>query len=264
MMWNYFYLFALPILLFWLLSVFDAFKPLNKKFELGQALLIAGGVLLSLFIVLLWISLERPPLRTLGETRIWYAFFLPLSAILVERKWKIRWIRVYCLLIAIIFIIIELLSPDSYDKTLMPALQSPWFIPHVIVYIVGYAFLGASSLSGFYGLYSEYRGKDTSTVLNSANLLVVLGFVFLTLGLLFGGFWAKEAWGHYWTWDPKETWAFLTWITYLIYLHIIHKKGPGNKTAFTILALGFVVLMICWFGLNYFVSPDQSVHTYSN
>lgn len=216
------------------------------------------------FIVLLWLGLERPPLRTLGETRLWYAALLPLVGFIVHYRWGIKWLSIYCVGLASMFLFINLMNPDAYDKTLMPALQSPWFVPHVIVYMISYALLAGSSVVGFHGLYAAYKGKPGNGTLHLADQLVTVGYAFLTAGLLFGALWAKEAWGHYWTWDPKETWAFLTWISYLIYIHIRHSKKDAEKFALAYLALSFVVLLVCWFGVNYLPSASFSVHTYTN
>jgi len=159
---------------------------------------------------------------------------------------------------------VNLAHPEAHDKTLMPALQSMWFVPHVIVYLVAYALLGASALAALRGLWQEERGgKNTAEILGVAESLVVLGFVFLTAGLVFGAVWAKEAWGHYWTWDPKETWAFLTWAIYLVYIHLACYRPMTRHSAFILIAGGFVVLLICWFGLNYMSAGVASVHTYS-
>ncbi|RLD79797.1 MAG: cytochrome C assembly protein, partial [Bacteroidetes bacterium] len=67
-----------------------------------------------------------------------------------------------------------------------------------------------------------------------------------------------------WTWDPKETWAFLTWLAYLLYIHFRLKKKQSPKTALWIVSLAFVVLLICWFGINYLPSAQSSVHVYSS
>ncbi|PIY34486.1 MAG: cytochrome C assembly protein, partial [Bacteroidetes bacterium CG_4_10_14_3_um_filter_42_6] len=75
--------------------------------------------------------------------------------------------------------------------------------------------------------------------------------------------WAKEAWGHYWTWDPKETWAFLTWIVYLVYIHIRYQHDQKELWALWLLGLAFVVLLVCWFGVNYLPSAANSVHVYT-
>lgn len=145
----------------------------------------------------------------------------------------------------------------------MPALQSPWFVPHVVVYILSYAMLSVSALIAFYGLIRTAQKKYTENILNLADNIVYIGFAFLTLGLLFGALWAKEAWGHYWTWDPKETWALLTWLSYLLYIHFRFKHKQKIVIALWILALAFIVLMICWVGINYLAVSGNSVHTYS-
>ena len=145
----------------------------------------------------------------------------------------------------------------------MPALQSPWFIPHVLVYLLSYAVLAASSIVAIKGLYDLYLGKIDEKSIKLADNLVYIGFSFLTLGLLFGALWAKEAWGHYWTWDPKEVWAFLTWMGYLIYIHFRYVYNFKTKQALIILASAFVILLICWFGVNYLPVANTSVHTYT-
>jgi ABC-type transport system involved in cytochrome c biogenesis permease subunit len=162
-----------------------------------------------------------------------------------------------------LFLFINYLHPETYEKTLMPALQSPWFVPHVIVYIFSYALLAASSLVAVKGLYELYFKEFEMKTLHLADNLVYIGFSFLTLGLLFGALWAKEAWGHYWTWDPKETWAFLTWLAYLVYMHFRTFQPKKTKEPLWMLSLAFIVLMICWFGINYLPSAQNSVHVYS-
>ena len=145
---------------------------------------------------------------------------------------------------------------DSYNtKTLVPALQSPWFAPHVFVYIFAYALLGVAVVIAWWKLADD---------------LVYISLAFLTIGMLFGALWAKEAWGHYWSWDPKETWAAITWIAYLVYIHYrlmskAKSQQPGAKRlAFWMLITSFVLLQMCWWGINYLPSAQgSSVHTYS-
>ncbi|MEI6757084.1 MAG: cytochrome c biogenesis protein CcsA [Chlorobium sp.] len=226
------------------------------------ALSSAGSVVMIGFIALYWSILDRPPLRTLGETRLWYAALIPLVGFLVEYRWKIGWLKYYCMVLASFFLGINMLHPEVFDKTLMPALQSPWFIPHVVVYLVGYVLLAASSVTALHNVYLQVRAKKNDTGESVSHYLALLGFVFLTFGLIFGALWAKEAWGHYWTWDPKETWAFLSWLAYLGYLHAFRYKIDRSKLQWY-LALSFVVLLVCWFGVNYLPSAQNSVHTYT-
>ena len=85
-----------------------------------------------------------------------------------------------------------------------------------------------------------------------------LGFPFLTIGIIAGGVWANEAWGSYWSWDPKETWALITWIVFATYLHArITKEWDGKKTAI-LGSLGFFVILICYLGVNF---VGKGLHT---
>jgi ABC-type transport system involved in cytochrome c biogenesis permease subunit len=236
-------------------------KPLNLA---GVIFFITGILVIAVFITQLWMHLERPPMRTLGETRLWYVFFLPFIGILFYLRWKYKWFLAYALMMSWVFLLINLSHPETYDKTLMPALQSPWFVPHVVVYIFGYAVLGVSTLVAIFGLYRHYFASIDPKVLHLADNLVYLGFGFLTLGLLFGALWAKEAWGHYWTWDPKETWAFLTWLGYLVYIHLRYRHPGKVSGALWVLSLAFVVLLVAWFGVNYLPSAQNSVHVYGS
>lgn len=223
---------------------------------------IAAGIVL---IGLLWVSLDRPPMRTLGETRFWYAVCVPLVALLIGWRFQTRVLAIPALVMGIMFLAINMRHPEYMDRTLMPALQSPWFVPHVVVYMVAYSALGLSSLTGMWAAAKRLRAREPITELDVElpHRLVLIGFPLLTCGLLFGALWAKEAWGHYWTWDPKETWAFLTWTCYLIYLHVRHKHPVKAAMNLGILVIGFGVLMLCWFGVNYLPTAQESVHTYT-
>jgi ABC-type transport system involved in cytochrome c biogenesis permease subunit len=89
-----------------------------------------------------------------------------------------------------------------------------------------------------------------------------VGFGFLVLGMLMGCVWAKEAWGHYWTWDPKETWAFVTSMAYLAYIHLRLQGDKKEKVALWLIPVAFVLLMITWIGVNYLPSAQGSIHVY--
>lgn len=230
--------------------------------RLSWLLMIAGTVVITWFLASYWVVLERPPLRTLGETRLWYAMLIPVVGFLVELRYGIGWLKYYCMGLAAMFLGINLMHPEVYQKALMPALQSPWFVPHVVVYLVGYVLLAASSVSGWHNVILNLRDRRSAKGESMSHYLALLGFVLLTFGLIFGALWAKEAWGHYWTWDPKETWAFISWLAYLGYLHLVASKTDARGLQWY-LGLAFIVLLICWFGVNYLPSAQNSVHTYS-
>lgn len=259
MSWDSFVYFAIPSVLFWILGAFLAWRPGRQKAATASTLI--GLAIFFSYIVAMWISLERPPLRTMGETRLWYSFFLPLAGLLVYIRWKYKWILSFSTMMAMVFICVNIFKPEIHSKTLMPALQSPWFAPHVIVYMFAYALLGASFLMALWLLIR--RKPASKDEIEMTDNLVYVGVAFLTFGMLFGALWAKEAWGHYWGWDPKETWAAITWFAYLLYIHYRRLRPKNLKSAMVILLVCFVFLQMCWWGINYLPSAKAtSVHTY--
>ena len=145
----------------------------------------------------------------------------------------------------------------------MPALQSPWFTPHVIVYMFAYAMLGAATVMAVYLLWFKKKGIERHEMALCDNLTYV-GLAFMTLGKLSGAVWAKAAWGHYWAWDPKETWAAATWFSYLAYIHFRLGRPAAHRKALVGLLVSFLLLQMCWYGINYLPSAQGvSVHTYN-
>ena len=186
----------------------------------GFYMMLAGAVIMT--IIVLWRRLKNATSKALG---VYFGLFVIAS------------------LFAYFFF-------DSYNtKTLVPALQSPWFAPHVFVYIFAYTLLGVAVVIAWWKLSDD---------------LVYVSLAFLTIGMLFGALWAKEAWGHYWSWDPKETWAAITWLAYLVYIHYRQIPRHRERLALWILIISFVLLQMCWWGINYLPSAQgSSVHTYS-
>ena len=254
--WEHFLYFAVVSVLLWLIGAYAAWK---NRARLAFTSTTAGLLVFFGFIVMMWISLERPPLRTMGETRLWYSFFLPLAGLLVYSRWRYKWILSFSTLLAVVFISINLFKPEIHSKTLMPALQSPWFAPHVIVYMFAYALLGAATVIAVWMLYR--RDKRPMPAVDN---LVHVGLAFMTFGMLFGALWAKEAWGHYWSWDPKETWAAITWFAYLVFIHYRQLPRHNVRLSLWLLVICFILLQMCWWGINYLPSAQgSSVHTYS-
>lgn len=182
------------------------------------------------------------------------------------------------------------------SSSLVPALQSNWLMMHVTVMIISYAALILGSLLSIAYLIitlqpqSNLTQRNLNTALDSNNnessndldrviqkngtnmldsialtldnlsyRILGIGFPFLTIGILSGAVWANEAWGSYWSWDPKETWAFLTWLVYAIYLHTRLNKGWEGKKPAIIASLGFIVTWICYLGVNLI---GEGLHSY--
>ncbi len=263
MSWQVYSIYIYIIFPMWIFGIMMLYGLKGRKGIVADILINGGVLLLIVFTAKLWIDLGRPPFRTLAETRLWYGVFLSLIGVVLYYRWRFKWILAYSLFMAMVFLLLNYFKPDTFDQTLMPALQSPWFVPHVIVYILAYAILSGATLIAADGILALWRGNTIKKRLVYADNLVYIGFAFLTFGLLFGGLWAKEAWGHYWTWDPKETWALITWMIYLLYIHFRHKHKQSEKIPLWLLVIAMIVVLICWFGVNYLAVAGNSVHTYT-
>ncbi len=274
MTWDHFIYFATAAVLLWATGAWAAWK---NRARMAYAMTILGLLVFFGFILSMWVSLERPPLRTMGETRLWYSLFLPLAGITVYSRWRYKWILLFTTVLSLVFICVNLFKPEIHSKTLMPALQSAWFAPHVIVYMMAYAVLGAATVMALYLLVKGDRSQETGvrsqetgdrrreTEYEITDNLVYVGLAFMTIGMLFGALWAKEAWGHYWSWDPKETWAAITWFAYLVYVHYRQLPTHKPKLALWVLIVSFVLLQMCWWGINYLPSAQgSSVHVYGD
>lgn len=309
MSWDSFVWFALAASLFW---ISGAIVSVISKRRLPAAVLTGcGSAIFMTFIVGVWISLGRPPLRTMGETRLWFSLFLSLIGLVVYLRWRYRWVLPFGCLMAVMFASINIFKPEIHTEELMPALRSPWFVPHVIVYMFAYAVMGIATILALRILWLTRRsaagsapatGSTTPATVDAAasplspslqgdlrlcDTLVRMGWGFITMGIVMGALWAKQAWGDYWTWDPKETWAAATWLSYLLYLHLRQGQGSAlpsvteptlavtepvevtshsskslHRTLF-LLIFSFLLLQMCWWGVNYLPSAQGfSLHTY--
>lgn len=312
MSWDSFVWFALAASLFW---ISGAIVSVIYKRRLPAAVLTGcGSAIFMTFIVGVWISLGRPPLRTMGETRLWFSLFLSLIGLVVYLRWRYRWVLPFGCLMAVMFASINIFKPEIHTEELMPALRSPWFVPHVIVYMFSYAVMGIATILAIRILWLTRRsaagsapapGSTTPATVDAAasplspslqgdlrlcDTLVRMGWGFITMGIVMGALWAKQAWGDYWTWDPKETWAAATWLSYLLYMHLrqgsalssvtsagsvtmarqnspaievaSHSNKALHRTLF-LLIFSFLLLQMCWWGVNYLPSAQGfSLHTY--
>ncbi len=259
MTWENYIYFAIISSLFLLASGLLVYKKNTSK-KISTILLLLGLGILGLFIVGFWIELGRPPMRTMGETRLWYSFFIILIGFIAYRRWSFPWILSFSCAMGIVFMVINITKPEIHSKSLMPALQSIWFVPHVLSYMMSYAMLGAACLGAIAGLYKK---QDNVKLFDFVDNMVYVGYGFLMLGLLMGAIWAKQAWGHYWSWDPKETWALITCASYLVYIHLRLKSNPKlDKIALWCIIISFAFLMFTWLGVSLVTVAQNSLHSY--
>ena len=227
--------------------------------KLAQGVQLLGLVLHTGAIVLRGIAAGRLPMTNQYEFAACFAWALCLVSLAFLRKYRIPVLGVF--VSPVVFLIMGYAAMQNREvRPLMPALQSVWFVPHVIVYMFAYAMMGAVTLFALYLWLRKYDATDEE--LRVCDNLVRIGWAFLTLGMIMGALWAKQAWGDYWTWDPKETWAAATWLSYLTYLHLRPREKDQNIT-FALLIFSFLLLQMCWYGINYLPSAQgSSIHVY--
>nr|YP_010929929.1 cytochrome c heme attachment protein [Veronicastrum rhombifolium]WKK49144.1 cytochrome c heme attachment protein [Veronicastrum rhombifolium] len=102
----------------------------------------------------------------------------------------------------------------------------------------------------FFSKKNYYRSQLIQQLDYWSYRVISLGFIFLTIGILSGAVWANEAWGSYWSWDPKETWAFITWLVFAIYLHTRTNRKLKDTNSAIVASIGFLIIWICYFGVN--------------
>ena len=140
-----------------------------------------------------------------------------------------------------------------------PALQSPWFIPHVTTYLIAYSLAFIAFVSLLSAISVACRRKDPTVYDKASFLLVNCLFPFMTFGLCSGAIWADAAWGSYWSWDSKETWSLIMWIFYFIYLQI-----PPRRIiiARTIHLFAFASLLVTFIFINLIPRLASALHGY--
>ena len=213
------------------------------------------------------IAAERFPLTNQYEFATSFAWGIALCFIIFEYKYKFRAMGTF--VTPIIFVIIGYAAMQSKDiRPLMPALQSNWLVLHVATAVISYGAFGvACGVSAMY-LLKEKFSKDQFFAKHIPSLekldlisyrAIALGFLFLTLVMVTGAIWAEQAWGRYWAWDPKETWSFITWIIYAIYLHARITKDWRGKKAALFSVIGFICVLFTYIGVNTLL---PSIHSY--
>ena len=214
----------------------------------------------------------------------------------MTRQWKAHW--GWWLAVGVVTIVFTVITLAKINfGTLMPALRSAWFIPHIGVYMIAYSLLAVASVLGIVVMIqdrlrlkikderqnsADSETSETKVISPSSCVLhpsskqahhLLMGLLqtsscLLLIGMLCGAVWAKQAWGDYWTWDPKECWAMATWMLTLIGMHLKTKSDNPKvqKTMLVLLVvfvlLSFAAMQMTWYGVNYLPSAELSLHTY--
>jgi cytochrome c-type biogenesis protein CcsB len=223
---------------------------------------------LTLSIVSRAIAVGRPPVGNLWEYTVALSWGIVLFTAIFEASFKERSIPAVMLPGAVTMMAVALLFFPSEVKPLVPALQSNRILGlHVTTMMLAYSALSISfGASILYLVQADASGRrharlpDAESLGEVAYWSVLVGFPLLTLGIALGAYWANNAWGRYWGWDPKETSALLTWFVYAGYLHARGLRGWEGKRAAYLLLVGYAAVLFTYFAVNFLIS---GLHSYA-
>jgi cytochrome c-type biogenesis protein CcsB len=248
------------------------FSKTERIGRLGSALMLIATLLLLAGVIFRGISANRVPWGNMYEFSITGALSFSIAYLFALVKYKMRWLALpasIAILITVGTAVTLLYVPSA---PLVPALKSTWLVIHVSAAIIsGGVFLLANFIAGTYLILDRYEQKGARPVWmqklpslesldNFSYRLIALVFPIWTFSVIAGAIWAEAAWGRYWGWDPKETWAFITWVAYAAYLHARVTIGwRGRKAAWLCLLAGSTFL----FNYIYINIWGTGKHTYS-
>jgi cytochrome c-type biogenesis protein CcsB len=248
------------------------FSRTERVGRLASAFMIIGFLLLLVAVVLRGISANRVPWGNMYEFSITGALAFSAAYLFGLKKYKIRFLGLPVAIAVLLTLGTAITLLYRPSAPLVPALKSPWLVIHVSTAIIsGGVFLLANCIAGTYLILDRYEQKGVrpnwalklptlEALDNLSYRLVALVFPLWSFSVIAGAIWAEAAWGRYWGWDPKETWAFITWVAYAAYLHARVTVGwRGRKAAWLCLFAGSTFL----FNYIYVNVWGTGRHTYS-
>jgi len=208
----------------------------------------AAWALHTFLIVLRWVEVGRTPVASLYECLSVFAWAGVLAFLLVRRFGgeRLRWsgLVLYGLMAAGMA---YGLTRDPVPKPLSPALDTIWYEVHVIPAFASYALFVAAFAFQLEFLVGRARNARLDYF---SRTMVLFGFPLLSFGIFSGAGWAEEAWGTYWSWDPKETASLVTWFVYAAYIHASRQPSLSRAPSRVLNVLGFISMMFTFLGFN--------------
>ncbi len=229
----------------------------------GYGLFALGWIGNAGLFVFNWLAAGEPPFGNMYHVQIVLALcFLPLY-LLAARRPDFVWTAGFFAFTSALPLIGAAFMEKNVAWRRMPALQSPWFVPHVLSYMIGYALATiAFVLTLTRGVRAALRHPDLARYRVAGTVVVRLSFPFMTFGMLSGALWAEQAWGAYWSWDPKETWSLITWMLYVLYFHCLTRK-PLQRFAEPTQILAFIALLTTFYLVNLLPKLGSILHSYA-
>ena len=264
-------LFFLSTLFFWcgLITRSDFGASVGSKLCWAAVVMGFTGMLVRWYeSYLIGADIGHIPISNLYEVFVLFSLITALFYLYYEQHYRTRQLGAFVLLVisaAVGFLLWYMVSRDAAEiQPLMPALQSWWMKIHVPANFIGYGTFALSAMVAVtYLLRSRGYLADRLPALEVLDDVmykaIAVGFTFFTIATILGALWAAEAWGGYWSWDPKETWALIVWLNYAAWLHMRLMKGLRGQVAAWWALIGLLVTTFAFLGVNMFLS---GLHSY--
>lgn len=224
----------------------------------GRFMTLGGFVLHTAGIALRWVEshlagMGHAPLSNFYESLVFFSWSVVLLYVVFAWKHAKGIVGVFVMPVAFLLMAYASFSPtvDSQIKPLIPALKSNWLVVHVITCFLGYAAFVLTSVFGIMTLRQSDNPGRATVVGGMLDDCLKTGYILFTLGIVTGSVWAHVAWGRYWGWDPKETWALITWLIYTAAIHVRIRDGSTSRRFVIILVVGLLGVLFTYFGVNY-------------
>ena len=215
------------------------------------------------FLAKLQLIVYQAPLSNFYESLVFFSWCVAALSLLFLHRYAESFLGVVGGLLASLVLAYASLGVDSRIKPLMPALKSNWLLVHVITCFVGYAAFGIAFGAAVLYLVRGFTKQSQGPALPLLDRLIyraaVIGFIFLTLGILTGAVWAETAWGRYWSWDPKETASLITWFIYAALLHARLVQGWQGRPIAWLAVAGFGAVLFTYLGVSFLL---PGLHSY--
>lgn len=235
----------------------------EKPGKLSWALFLLALAAHTAYLVVRAIAARRVPLSNQFEFACAFAWGVALLLLILRTRMRADWLSVIAMPMSFLILSYAALQPKEITD-LMPALRSGWFAFHIGSAVISYSAFIVSGCVGlrYILLHKKAREEDALRLEQMDYLsyrLVALGVLMLTVTILSGAIWAEQAWSAFWTWDPKEVWALITWILYVVYLHLrLRGKKRGVGMAWFVM-IAVPVVLFTFAGVNTLMS---GLHSY--
>lgn len=234
----------------------------EKRFLIRLSVFIGTCLLIFHVGSIFWRGLEagRWPFTNTYETLVLFAFITLLIYLATFRRHRFVIVGGFVGLIAAVLLALTSLLSSEIEP-LIPALKSNWLLFHVTSAFIGYSAFALGTACAIPALTPGRGNQDIrERWMEWADRMIAFGFPFLTLGIATGAVWADQSWGRYWNWDAKETWAFVTWIVYAVYLHLERSGESSFLQRAAVALLGFATVMFTYFGVNFWLSSLHAAY----